>query len=426
MSVVPSQSGIVPSSSSVIPPSSDFLRVFDEGGKFNGAAPLTGDGGHPHAATPPLQNGGGHGPNSSSGATNRAVADPRSKFKFPFVRYDEIKLKLDNQYLIKGLLPAQGLAPVYGAPSSGKSFLTLHAALHIAAGLEYAGRKVRKGRVVYIAAEGQGAFQNRVYAARKALGVQAEDFILIEVAPNLGVQGGDTDILTKNISAQLRPGEKPPDLIVIDTISQTLFGQDENREGLAMFVVNCALIRNELGGLILPVHHVGKDEGRGMRGWSGLHGACDAEWEVLYKDGERSARLAKNKDGPSDITWKFRLQPTELGIDRDGDPVTTCTVEIIGEPAVGGVRSIPSVDQAIADEDLFLRLLDQVTEQGRHVSANPSSTYAPTVFAKLQDANGVAKHRFERAMNNLLKTSRIRVEEDGPPSKKRSFLARFL
>jgi RecA-family ATPase len=294
------------------------------------------------------------------------VADPRSKFKFPFVRYDEIKLKLDNQYLIKGLLPAQGLAPVYGAPSSGKSFLTLHAALHIAAGLEYAGRKVRKGRVVYIAAEGQGAFQNRVYAARKALGVQAEDFILIEVAPNLGVQGGDTDILTKNISAQLRPGEKPPDLIVIDTISQTLFGQDENREGLAMFVVNCALIRNELGGLILPVHHVGKDEGRGMRGWSGLHGA------------------------------------------------------------VGGVRSIPSVDQAIADEDLFLRLLDQVTEQGRHVSANPSSTYAPTVFAKLQDANGVAKHRFERAMNNLLKTSRIRVEEDGPPSKKRSFLARFL
>ncbi len=447
MQVSSSSSGVSPEPNR--PQASDLsLKDFDSAARFQVTTPSTGEGGQPHAVTPLTPNGtsaahghvnGGDGPTiiklkedldkayaPSSGASNQTVADPKSKFKFPFVRHDQIKLNLDNQYLIKGLLPAQGLAVVYGAPSSGKSFLTLHAMLHVATGLEYAGRRVRKGRVLYIAAEGQGAFRNRVWAAKQALGVQAEDFILIEVAPNLGARAGDTNTLIKEIRAQLRQGEAPPDVIAIDTLSQTMFGEDENQEGMATFITNSGTIRQELGGLIFPVHHVGKDEGRGMRGWSGLHGACDCEWETLNKDGERSVHLEKYKDGLDGTTWRFRLQQTELGKDKDGDPVTTCTVEIIGEPAEAGARATVSIVQAIADEHLFLHLLDMLTLQGRHVSPNPSVTYAPSVFAKLPEGKDVTKKRFEDAMNKLLSANRIKVDEVGPLSKRRSILVRFL
>ena len=89
--------------------------------------------------------------------------------KFPLIRYRDIVPVLTNQWLIKGLLPSRGLCIVYGQPGCGKSFLTLHAMLHVAAGKAYAGRRVRQARVVYIAAEGQGGFRKRVHAAGRAL-----------------------------------------------------------------------------------------------------------------------------------------------------------------------------------------------------------------------------------------------------------------
>src|SRR5208337_1582957 len=108
--------------------------------------------------------------------------------KFPLIRYGDIKPVLTGQWLIKKLLPARGLCVVYGPPGCGKSFLTLHAVLHVASGKDYAALKTRQARVVYVAAEGQGAFRKRVRAAGDALGLDETtlQFDLVEVVPNLG------------------------------------------------------------------------------------------------------------------------------------------------------------------------------------------------------------------------------------------------
>ncbi len=46
--------------------------------------------------------------------------EPQRRFKL--VRFDQIQLPTDPAYLVKGLVPRNGLVVVWGPPKCGKSF----------------------------------------------------------------------------------------------------------------------------------------------------------------------------------------------------------------------------------------------------------------------------------------------------------------
>jgi RecA-family ATPase len=71
---------------------------------------------------------------------------------------------------------------------------------------------------------------------------------------------------------------------------------------------------------------------------------------------------------------------------------------------------------------VFLYLLRWHLTKGIGVSPRPSSSYAPTVFARHPQSEGVSKQRLERSMCALLDRDSIRVEKVGPPSKRRDVL----
>lgn len=73
-------------------------------------------------------------------------------------------------------------------------------------------------------------------------------------------------------------------------------------------------------------------------------------------------------------------------------------------------------------ERTFLKLLGLLAAQGRRVNTGGGQTYAPTVFANHPEAEGVSKRGFRVAMESLLAAGKIRLAEDGPPSKRRQFL----
>ncbi len=72
------------------------------------------------------------------------------------------------QWCVKDVLPAQGLAVIYGASGSGKSFLALDLACAIAEGRNWFGYRVEQRPVVYLCLEGQAGFRLRIAAWEQA------------------------------------------------------------------------------------------------------------------------------------------------------------------------------------------------------------------------------------------------------------------
>ncbi len=79
------------------------------------------------------------------------------------------------QYLVKGLIEEGSLALLFGAPSSGKSFLALDLAASIAAGRDWCGRRVSQGPVFYIAGEGHAGVRRRLAAWSQFHGIALGD-----------------------------------------------------------------------------------------------------------------------------------------------------------------------------------------------------------------------------------------------------------
>lgn len=232
-------------------------------------------------------------------------------------------------WIIKSVLPKAELAVMFGESGSGKSFLVMDMALAISRGVDWCGYKVKQGRVVYIAAEGAGGARTRAnaYALHHDLALDDLPFGVINAAPNF-LQKTDAVDVAKAIVAS-----GPCDVVIVDTFAQTTPGANENSaEDIGRALAHCKGIHRATGALVILVHHSGKDASKGARGWSGIKAAADAEIEVTRLADARCARISKLKDGEDGATFPFRLAPIPVGVDEDGDPITSCVVMYTDAP----------------------------------------------------------------------------------------------
>jgi hypothetical protein len=261
-------------------------------------------------------------------------------------------------YLVKGIFDRGQIVVLWGPPGSGKTFAALSLAAHIGAGKAWVGRRVKRGKVLYICAEStRKRLENRVRALMDAQPELAGSEVMF-VPIGLDLLHGDQDIV-----AVLAACEQMQDvaLIVIDTLAVTFGGGDENSpEDMGGYVSNVKLIKDRTGAAVIIVHHCGKDEARGMRGHSSLLGAIDGELAVERPDPKqpRIMKAGKLREGESfcDL-FTFNLEIRELGMDEDGDQVTTCYVSPV---AVGAVLRRPSTKAQLG----LLKVLEERREAG--------------------------------------------------------------
>lgn len=248
---------------------------------------------------------------------------------------DEIAILVDTYHaLVKGLLYRAELAFLYGPSGCGKTFFLLCLCYSIANGRHFLGRKVRRAPILYVGLEGQRGLENRIAAAAKVYGTAGRYFARLTVPALLNKSADGKRGLAAIIAAIHRleriTGERIG-LVVIDTLSRAIAGDDENaaQDMSAFLQLRAAEIQRRTGAACLLVHHCGKDIARGMRGSCALFGAAET---VLQIDENRSVTIEKSRDGATGPLCTFKLKPITLATDQDGDPITTCTVEIAATP----------------------------------------------------------------------------------------------
>lgn len=236
-----------------------------------------------------------------------------------FLTVDELEALPPPKWLVPGLLTEGSLAAIYGAPESGKSFLAVDISMAIAGGLDWHGRTVERGGVLYVAAEGAAGLGKRVRAWKIAhlAGGRAFSLWLDRGEINLAAErDGGVRGFVREIVEELGPLR----LVVIDTLNQTAAGADENSaKDMGRYIASMKRIRDETGAAVVVVHHSGKDAARGMRGSTAILGAMDTTVEV-DRDKDRRAitvTVQKQKDAERELPMRFGLERVELPGDAE-------------------------------------------------------------------------------------------------------------
>ncbi len=264
------------------------------------------------------------------------------RVKAPVMRYrllsdDDLRKLPPLQWRIKKVLPQTGLAAMYGPSGSGKSFLVLDILQALAAGREWFGHKTNSCNVIYCALEGEGGIAGRVAAYRIRHGATAQNIRYL-VQPFSLLDGEDITDLAQAIKAAGQDAE----VVVLDTLNRAAPGADENdSKSMGQIIAAAKELQTLVGGLVVLVHHTGKDASKGLRGHSSLHAALDAAIEVRRDGDNREWLIAKSKDGEDGEAHPFKLDVVELGPDEDGEPITSCTVHPLEKVAEAMRRPLP-------------------------------------------------------------------------------------
>lgn len=285
--------------------------------------------------------------------------------------------------LIRGILPREELVMIYGQSSAGKSFVAFDMALAVARGISWNGYKVRQGMVGWIAAEAEGSMRNRYLAYCK------REEIDPGTLANFKVLGASVDLSNREYVEALAESiaSAIPALIVVDTLAAASGGADENSgKDMNRVLDSCRLIHRKTGATVLLVHHAGKDESRGARGWSGLRAAVHAELELKRLDnGIRKLTVTKMRDGTEGAEVGFRLVPIVIGLDEDDESIGSAYVEYVPTGSAQlklkrpqgkwhrAIREALAEEGPLGDEVLYRAVLGRIAEDER--SSYPRKRY---------------------------------------------------
>jgi hypothetical protein len=314
-------------------------------------------------------------------------------------------VRLQMPYVIKGIIGPGQIVVCWGAPGSGKTFVTLEASCAVGSGQRWRGRRTRAGTVIYVLAESSRPYAENRIAALKRESPKIADTKVLFVPLALDLLHADRGDVERVIDTAKHLGAVS--LIVVDTLAVTFGGGDENKsEDMGAYVGNIKRIAAETGAAVIVVHHCGKDEAKGMRGHTALLGALDAELVVeVIEDGQRILRTGKVRDGDAytDL-FAFKLRPVDLGEDQDGDAVRTCVVESLDEEGTRRARRKSKGAKLGKHQRTVLRALEAAG--GRMVRTD--------LAHKLKD-DGMPRNRVHDAMGALLEAGVLIAHNDCTP-----------
>jgi len=280
------------------------------------------------------------------------------------VHFDDLKPFTFPPSLIKGLLPRNGIAFIGGQSGAGKTFVAVDLAVALTTGQTFFNRRVKERvGVMFVAGEGAETIQPRLTIARMARNVDgtlpiAWTATIPDFTKPDEVRAFISKLRWTNAQMMDQHGVRLG-AIVIDTLAAVFTLQDENDNSEASKVIRAMkVIGDELDVLMVPIHHYGKGAETGLRGASAWRAGCDAVLSITAERNQltgvvsgHSLWLAKSRVGEEGPAGAFSLRTMLLGVDEDGDELTSCYVvpELMVKQTVAARREAEAVALDLVD-----------------------------------------------------------------------------
>jgi RecA-family ATPase len=339
----------------------------------------------------------------------------------PSLAYDP---EPQRKWIVEEVIPDETLTLITGDGGIGKTTLMLMLAVAMRIDGDWLGMKVVQEPVLFVTSEDDRKDANlALRAILKAQGKSlahcpglhvvplADRDACLAAAPSRSAALAATPLW---LALERHVVRRKPRLLILDSLADMFAGEENVRRHVRGFIVllKRLAIKHRLAvALIAHPSLTGMNTGSGLSGSTDWHNGPRAR---LYferpKDKEdedlRTLTVKKAQYAREGTVFRLRRKPGHF----------------VYEGKEGGGAPYDRAAASAKSERVFLTLLTTYYEQDRTVSPSPSANFAPTAFESDDDAEGVTKKAFKRAMDRLLKANRIHVETVGPPSRQRKTL----
>ena len=272
------------------------------------------------------------------------------------------------QWIVKHYLEANSLAVIYGAPATGKSFVAIDIACHIATGkpwLEH-GLIKQSGAVYYIAGEGHNGLARRFAAWQLHNELQIpRDKLYISHTAIQAVDEASAKAASNEIDNRIAGGAPKPLLVVIDTLARNFGGNENDAKDMASFINHLdKYLRIKYGCCVLIIHHSGHQSDR-ARGSTALKGAVDIEYGLKLDEKTKQISLQnhKMKEGELRKEQSLMLKQVPLGmVDDDQQMITSAVITLYKLGDVKAALAEDSNGQPVELERALLAIHDSKTQ----------------------------------------------------------------
>jgi RecA-family ATPase len=331
-----------------------------------------------------------------------------------------------REWAVRDRISRRAVTLLSGEGGVGKSILVMQLAAAHVLGRDWFGAMPEPGPVIYLNAEDdERELHFRLDAIRAHLDTTfaaLKDLHLVPLAGEDGLLGTPdrTGIIkpTPLFEQLLATAIKiKPVLVALDTAADTFGGNENDRSQVRQFIGLLRRLAISSNAAVLLASHPsvsGITTDSGLSGSTGWHNSVRSR--MYFK-----AAKATNGEKPNPDLRELEVRKNNYG--PSGEVIRMRWQNGVFVP----VSAPSSLDKLAAErqaEHTFLDLLDRFTHQGQKVSPYKGHNYAPSMFADHAGANGQGKRSLAEAMQRLLDAGTIRIEETGPPSKRRSQLVR--
>jgi hypothetical protein len=341
--------------------------------------------------------------------------------RFNLTWFDDVDQSVAKEEILQGVLGAGEFSLFVAKPGTAKSVLVGDMGMHIAAGLDWHGRKVKQGLVVFFAAERKRLTERRVAAWSKKHNVKNIPFVVIGGKLDLTSTIVDATSLARTIAeAEAKCGHKCS-LIILDTVTRTFGSGDQHQSrDMQKYVVSVDQMTRATGAHVAAIHHSTWAEDRG-KGAIDLDGAIDVSFSVSVKGTgpTKTFTLActGSNDGEEGDVTTFRLESVPLGTDAAGN-VTTAPVVIQADPVASEgsnlkgqtAKALDSLERAIEAHGTEPPVGSPGFPSGVILASREQWKDRFYADARLKEPNAVddtLSKRFRRAMVDLLTAKQI-------------------